>query len=63
VEDVSRKRVDRSAAATREFIRQMTTHLTQNKNAEIEKNTHGRKRVNEITVGDAVIESILQKSE
>ena len=54
----SRRKVDRAVAATREFIRQNTTHLTANEKAEVEKNIHGRKRAKEIALGDAVIGSI-----
>jgi len=57
-EKVSRSRVDRAIAATREFIRQNTTNLSQKEKAEVERNMHGRKRAKQIALGDAVIESI-----
>ena len=43
VKAASRRRVDRAVAATREFIRQHTTHLTQNKKAEVQNNIAGCK--------------------
>ena len=58
VQDASRKKVNRAVAATTEFIRQNTTHLTANEKAQVEKNIHGRKRAKEIALGDAVIRSI-----
>ena len=58
VEAASRRRVDRAIAATTKFIRQNTTHVTQNEKAEVQRNMHGRKRGKEIALGDAVIESI-----
>jgi len=57
-EKASRSRVDRGIAATREFIRQTTTNLSQKEKAEVEKNMHTRNRAKEIALGDAVIESI-----
>jgi hypothetical protein len=57
-EKASRSRVDRAIAATREFIRQTTTNLSQKEKAEVERNIHGRERAKEIALGDAVIESI-----
>jgi hypothetical protein len=54
----SRSRVDRGIAATREFIRQTTTNLSQKEKAEVERNMHTRNRAKEIALGDAVIESI-----
>jgi len=57
-EKASRSRVDRGIAATREFIRQTTTNLSQKEKAEVEKNMHTRNRAKKIALGDAVIESI-----
>jgi hypothetical protein len=54
----SQRRVDRAIAAATEFIRENTTHLTEDEKVEVQKNIHGRKRGKEIALGDAVMHSI-----
>ena len=54
----SRQRVHRAIAAARAYIRQNTTHLTDNEKVEVQNNIHGRKRSKEIALGDAVMHSI-----
>ena len=58
VERASKAKVDRAIAAATEFIRENTTHLTEDEKVEVQKNIHGRKRGKEIALGDAVMHSI-----